>query len=492
MAHPDVGATAHEPRPSAVPKRLGGLGIVAVLGVAVLGSAAGGPEWLVAWVVTAALLVVTGGAIVARVLGSGESGYGSDLDRYRVLVLLVSLVGLLAVVYQSRSPGYGAGLGRTASAVLVFLALAAVCVLARDPREYSVLQWVVIGGVLTVVGIFFYHSVSVAEVSLRSRHPVWGGTVMAVGLVVLPQYVSRSAFLWAVSRVSAVLVLLALPVYVIGEYTLFGLSFGFMGAYTIPVVGVEVPATRSLFVNRNAFGVVVFAGFVSAVVEAHRSYVRERTGWTLLVATALLVINGVGLALSFGRALWVITPMAIGVYLGYVIFGWRAVPVAVIGGFVYLVSGIAAVQSGLIPLPEGTPTRVERWYPALAALGDQGSLLGAGLIDPGEFYAPYQGGAEYSPHNSYLTMGIRAGLLGGFVYGIMIGSSLLAGLLGLSDADDEARVGLVALAVGFAAHQVFEAYTLFNWGSSTVLAVLVFGLLVFGRTDHFSKSSLAI
>ena len=490
MAIPDVGTTAHEHQLSAVLERLGGLGFVAVLGVAVLGSAAGGPEWLVAWVVTAALLVVTGGAIVGRFFVSGESGYGSDLDRYRVVVLLVALVGLLGVVYQSRSPGYGVGLGRTASAVAVFLALATVCVLARDPWEYSLLQWVVIGGMLTVVGIFFYHSVSVAPVSFRSRHPIWGGFVMAIGLVVLPQYVSRSAFLWAVARVSAMLVLLALPVYVIGEYTLFGLSFGFMGAYTIPIVGFEVPAARSLFVNRNAFGVVVFAGFVSAVVEARRAHVRERPDWVELISTALLVINGAGLALSFGRALWVITPMALGVYLGYVVFGRRAVPVAVVGGFVYLVSGIVAVQSGVVPLPEGTPTRVERWYPALAALRDQGSLLGAGLIDPGEFYAPYQGGAEYSPHNSYLTMAIRAGLVGGVAYGIMIGSSLLVGVLETSDTDVEARVGLVAIGVGFVAHQVFEAYTLFNWGSSTLLAVLVFGCLIFdGQVQTSALSS---
>lgn len=41
MAHPDVDATTHELRPSAVLERLGGLGILLVLGVAVLNSPVG-------------------------------------------------------------------------------------------------------------------------------------------------------------------------------------------------------------------------------------------------------------------------------------------------------------------------------------------------------------------------------------------------------------------------------------------------------------------
>lgn len=492
MAHPEVGSARWERRSPAIVQRLAGLGLFAVLGVVVLGGAAGGPEWLVAWRITAAVLLFAGVLILGRYLFADTAGSPSKYDPYRVGLQVVLLVGLLGVVYQSQSAGFGLGLHRPAETTAVFLGLVAFCVLAGDPRRYSPVQWLVIGCVATVVGIFFHHSLSVAEVSLRSRHPVWAGVIMAVGLVVLPQYLSRSQFLWAVNRLAAALVVLAVPTYVIGEYTLFGLSFSFHGEYTVPVVDYQVRATRSLFVNRNAFAVVVFAGLVAAVAEVHRSYVGKRPFWAVAGAGVLLAVNALGLALAYGRALWVITPMALGVYLAYLALGRRAVPFAVLAGFGYLVCGIVAVHSGFVPLPEDTPTRATRWYPAAEAILNQPSLLGEGLVNPGQVIADYHPtGSAGSPHNSYLTMGIRAGLLGGVAYVVLIASSLLRGVLWDrgADADAGAAVAVLALAVGFTAHQQFEAYTLFNWGSSTVLAVLVFGFLVFAGADRSSGAS---
>ena len=120
----------------------------------------------------------------------------------------------------------------------------------------------------------------------------------------------------------------------------------------------------------------------------------------------------------------------------------------------------------------------------MAAVIDEPSLIGAGLVDPGEFIAPYQGGASFSPHNSFLTIAIRVGILGGIAYILLIGSSLLSGLLEILDVDRSPNLGVLALATGFTAHQQFEAYTLFNWNSSTVLAVFVFGFLVFGTLNQ--------
>lgn len=489
MAHPELDSRAWRYDSSGLAERLGGLGLVAVLGVAVLGGAVGGPDWLVAWHVTTAVLLLTGLLIVSRYVLSESADLQSDLEPYRFGAQLVLLIGLLGVVYQSQSPGFGLGIDRAVEATVIFLGLIAFCVLARDPRRYSAVQWVVIGCVATVVGIFFYHSLSIAEASFRSRHPVWAGFLMAVGLIVLPQYLSRAQFLWALNRFVAALVVLTLPIYVLGEFSLFGLQFTHHGAYTIPLVGYEVEATRSLFVNRNIFATVVFAGLVAAVAEVDRSYVRDRPAWVVAGAGLLLVINAVGLAVAYGRALWVITPMAVGIYLAYVAFGRRAVPVAVLAGFAYLVTGIVAVHNGFVPLPEDTPTRATRWYPAARAILDQPSLLGAGLVNPGHIIAEYHPtGSTGSPHNSYLMMGIRAGLLGGVAYVVLILSSLLHGILWDRDVDVDASVAVLALAVGFTAHQQFEAYTLFNWGITTVIAVLVFGFLVFAGADQPSRT----
>ena len=109
-------------------------------------------------------------------------------------------------------------------------------------------------------------------------------------------------------------------------------------------------------------------------------------------------------------------------------------------------------------------------------------MLGAGLVDPGQFIEPYHPeGSSNSPHNSYLTMAIRAGIIGGIAYLVVIMASLVHGAL--FDRDEIEAVAVLTLAVGFAAHQQFEAYTLFNWDSSAVLAVLGFGFLIFGAKE---------
>lgn len=493
MAHSSGSVTPWEDVSTAVIDRLGGLSLMAVLAAAVLGVAVGGPEWLGPRYVTAAVMLLAGLLIVGqtlqldRVRSNAESGF----EVYRLGLALLLLVVLLGVLYRSGTPGYGLGPNRAIAAVIVFVVLIAFCVLAGDPRQYSHLQWLVIGCLATVLGIFFYHGLAIAGPSGQARQPFWWGSIMAIGLVVIPQYLSRAQLLWALNRFAAGLVLLSLPVYIVGEYSLVGLSFTFHDAYTIPLLDSQVRATRSLFAHRNAFATVVFAGLVAAVAEFHHASVRERPAWTLVVPGVLLGINGVGLAVSYGRALWVITPMAVGVYLAYAVFGRRAVPIAVLAGFGYLLGGIVAVQSGLLPLPEGTPTRVLRWYPSIEAILDQPTVLGEGLIDPGAYIAPYQGGAEYSPHNSYLTMTIRAGLLGGLAYLVLIVTSLVAGVRATQaqETDIPASVGVLALGVGYTAHQLFEAYTLFNWSSSAVVAVFVFGFLVFGGAERTIQSS---
>ena len=489
MAHTEVESPTWEYNFPVVFERLGGLGLMAVLGVAVLGAAPGGPEWIGPRHVTAGIMLLTSALVVCHILLTDWNDFESDLDPYRYSIQLLLLFVLLLILSQSATAGYGLVFDRATSSLAVFLILMGFCVLAADPRRYSFLQWLVIGCIATVVGIFFYHALSISITSSQARQPFWYGSIMAIGIVALPQYLSREQFLWAVNRFSAGLVVLALPIYVIGEYTLFGMSFTFHGGYTIPVLDVDVRATRSLFVNRNAFAVVVFAGLVAAVAEFHQTVVRQRPLWALFIPVLLLGINAIGLALSYGRALWVITPMALGVYFAYMVFGRRAVPIAVVGGFVYLVSGIAAVHTGFLWLPEDIPTRADRWYPSVAAILDQPSLLGAGFVDPGAYIAPYQGGAEWSPHNSYLTVAIRAGLLGGAAYVSLMASSLLSGLLEMRENTVGASVGVLALGVGFTAHQQFEAYRLFNWSSSSVLAVLVFGFLVFGGFEKLFWTS---
>jgi hypothetical protein len=473
--------------------RLGGLALLGVLGVSVLSVASGGPSWLTGRYVTAAMVLLGAAAIVGRFVAVSRRGFASDLEPYLFAVQAVLSGLLLVVLYRSFSPGYGLAESRRVSTLVIWLLLVAVCVTARDPRRYRPVQWLALGCLATVTGIFFYHGLAGT-----TRVPFWFGAVMVVGIAVVPQYLSRTTFLWAANRYAAVVILLALPAYVLGEYTLFGLSFGFMRSYTIPVVDYEVRAARSLYVNRNAFAVAAFGGFLAAVGEFHRAATSDRPVWTVVVPAALFGINALGLAISFGRVLWVVTPMAVGVYLAYLAWGRRAVPLAVVAGFAYLVVGIAAVHTGLAPIGEDTPTRAERWYPAVAAILDDPSLLGEGFVNTTAYIAPYietakpffvenytASEAPGSPHNAYLRTTIRAGLLGGLAYLTLVVSSLVSGAQEVRRRHGDATVAviLLALGVGFAAHQQFEAYSLYNYGSSTVLAVFVTGFLLFGDRD---------
>lgn len=192
-----------------------------------------------------------------------------------------------------------------------------------------------------------------------------------------------------------------------------------------------------------------------------------------MIPSVLLAINALGLVLSFGKALWVITPMVLGIYLAYILFGRRAVPVAVVLAGGYLASGILAIYLGLLDIdPSG---RFRLWSAGIQAILDQPSLLGEGLIAPSQFIAEYHHGGQ-SPHNSYVSIWIRTGVIGGFAYLGIVGVSLLRGVWQYRDID----VALLALAVGYAAHHLFEAYTLFQTWSSSILAALAFGMVIFG------------
>lgn len=206
--------------PAVIRVRAVSLGLLGLLGIVVLNHAVGSPEWFVAWHITAAFLLFSGSIIVGRYLFATTSDSSSRPFLIPFQVLL--LIGLIGITYQSRNPGYGLGIHRGPETWVVFFAVVTFCVLAGDPRRYTLVQWLVIGCFATVVGIFFYHSLSVAELSVRSRHPVWAGIIMGISLLVLPQYFSVEQFLWVLNRLAAVLVLLALPVYIIGEYSTHG------------------------------------------------------------------------------------------------------------------------------------------------------------------------------------------------------------------------------------------------------------------------------
>lgn len=472
---------AWERGPASVDAWVVAIAFAALLGMAILRSATGRPEWLLAWRVSAAVLSFASVLVLWEYLWHVWTDAGGT-DRRRLawtLLRLGLLAVLLAVTSQSQSPGVGLGVDRLVEGIAILATLAALCVVAGDPRRYTPGQWVVVGCFVTVAGIFFVHGLGVAEASVRSRHPLWAALVMGTCLVVLPQYLPEGLFLWALSRVAAVVVLLGVLAYALGEYRLLGTSIRFHDAFAIPLVDREVRAIRSLFVNRNAFAMVVLAGIVASTAEFHRAVRRDDGGIGLAVPTGLLVVNAVGLAVSFGRALWVIAVPVLGIYLASALFGRPAVPAAVVGGAAYLLGGIlavyVAVRTGL--LASDPSDRFHLWAASLAAILDRPSLFGEGVVSPAVHILEYRDtDAAASPHNSYLSVWIRTGVVGGLAYVGLVLASLVDGTLRYRDVD----VAVLAVAALFAAHQVFEAYTMLWWTTGSVYASLAIGFLTFG------------
>lgn len=448
-------------------------GFAGLAGGAALRSAAGRPDWVVGWRITAVFLVFAGILFLGRNLAGGRA-----TEPRWLLPVQLGLTGfLLYAVFESATPGIDIVFGRLPDTILIIYALLGLAVLADDPRRYSAVHWTILGCFALFTVIFFGHSVGISPDSPLSRHPIWGATLLGLWLVVFPRHLPSGLVFWGFSRVAAVATVLGLAVYVWGPYELYGLQFDFHGSYTIPIVEYEYRAIRSLFVNRNSYAIVVFGGFVSALIEYFR---RARGGQSfvrMLTPSAFVVINGVGYFAAFGRALWVVGVIPLLVYFAYLDFGRPSVPVTTVLSVGYLAGGIVAlayaVRHGYVAGPDSD--RYGNWAASIAAIRNNPSVFGEGHISPTEFIQPWRNGS--GPHNSYLSTWIRFGTVGVTVYAGMIVLAVAHGVRRFRTVD----VGALALAVGYAAHQLFESYTMFRWEFGAAAAALSLGFVAFGE-----------
>lgn len=459
------------------------LAFLGVSGVVTLRWALERPSWVVGWRIAAVWLAFTAAVCVGRYVTVGRRRE----PRWLLPVQLAFATVLSWVVWQSSTPGLDLGVGRTGDAVVFGLALIGLVVVADDPRVYTTGQWAALALFAVFMAVFIHHSLAMPPASPLSRHAVWGGVVFGVWLVVLPRQLPSQLVLWALARLAAVVLLLGMGVYAVGPYELFGLQFAFDGAYDVPGLDAEIPAMRSFFVTRNSLAVVAFAGFVSSIIEYTRAVRMERSVVGMLGPSTLVVLTGTGFFLAFGRALWVISPITLLVYFAYLDFGRESIPVTAALSAGYLIAGIAGVYlawtAGLIERVPGN--RFPPWSASVAAILDNLSWLGEGLIDTRAFIDPY-GTQSFSPHSSYLGSWIRFGVVGVVAYLCIVLAGLVRGVVRYPQVD----VAMLALAMGFAAHQAFESYTMFSWSIGSAIAALSLGFLFFGEWDRRTGPSI--
>lgn len=425
-----------------------------------------------------------------------NSRFGVVLFTYSLSILV--LIGILLRQWASGFPNPG----RVTKLMLIVLLFLFFLGISIKNRSYLRRTGVFLLAFGVVFSIYVSHTVGLAPDSGSAGFALVSGVMMGLCLFVLPRYVSCNSFLWTMSLICSISVLLGIRAYYIGNYIVMGMKVTlYHGTFTPFFMSEKIHILKSVFLNPNMFGIVMFVGTVSAGILIHRlfpdissnngSQTENNDGGLVsysfvlslgasCLAGCIFVINTVGLYFSQSRACFLAAAVSLSLYFSYMILGRRSLPYALTG-----LVGAVALFLLLMPVIGINPSgRFTLWGGAVGYLTEHGSLLGEGIVAPSDFIAsylpkPHRGKAI---HNSYLYTFIRAGLLGGAAYLFLIAGSLIAGVV----RNKQVNVPALALAFGFAIHQMFESYSLFQNGIPAVLASLSFGFLIlsgFGTND---------
>ncbi|APX98386.1 O-antigen ligase family protein [Natronorubrum daqingense] len=388
-------------------------------------------------------------------------------------VLGVSLLTLW-MVYQSSSPGLGPGSNRSLGIVVVFLLTIAFFLVVTDAEQYGARDWAAIACFGVLAGVYLAHSLEYYPSSSQSRWPLWAAVVMGSSLFVLPRLVPERVFLWILPRLAAVVVVLGLATYSVGDYTLWLFEVRqYPGSSpSVPGFDPDVMTLQSIFPNPNGLGFLSFAGFVAAAIDFHRSVVAERP-ISATITAVLAGICGLGLFLSNARAAMLAAAVALVIYVSYAVGGRRVVPVVVASTLLGLFGLIAGMYVDFIGI--SATNRFELWSASVSAIRDGPLLFGYGSGSESAVIEPYLAGdGAPTPHNSYLSVIIQTGLVGGLAYVGLVAGSIVAGAIDY----ENVNVAILAFATGWAVHQFFESYTMFDWSLGAVLAALTLGYLL--------------
>ncbi|TYL39300.1 O-antigen polymerase [Natronococcus pandeyae] len=427
----------------------------------------------------AAWQLATSSIFLGAVLGcrlAADTYQDAEQVRAACLSILGFLFLVLAVIYQSSSPGLGLGSNRPLAISVAFLLILSFLLVVTDARQYTIGQWAAVGCFAVITGIYLAHTLAFHPDSSQSRWPLWAAVVMGSNLFVIPRLVPERIFLWFIPRLAAITVLLGLVTYVSGDYTLWIFEVRQYPDTSPEVAGFETDLVtlQSIFPNPNSLGLLSFVGLVAATVEFHRSIVvRRPLGAT--VALFLAAICGLGVFLSNARAAMLASAVAVAIYSVYAIGDRLTVPVMVISSTLGVFGLVVGMYVGVIGI--SSTNRFELWMASLRAIRDGPLLFGYGSGAASAVIEPYLiSDMSYGPHNAYLTVIIQTGFVGGLAYLGLVAGSIIAGTINYRTVN----VAILSLAVGVAVHQSFESYIMFRWSLGAVLATLAFGYLLFG------------
>ena len=390
-------------------------------------------------------------------------------------VAQISILILLTFILLRQHNKYIPPEGRAFHVALIFLLYLAYTLLGHRVLQFLKSRAVFVVAYAVLLSVFFYHVNQMSAGSTRASYVVYVTLVFGMNLFFFPRYVSRNVFLWGASLVAGFSSVLGLLAYVIGEYQLSWLHVQlFHATFGLPLVGTQVHFFQSILANPNDAGCLAFAGAFSALVLVGESARRKRFLPSVLAAP-LLLVNAASLFLSYSRASWLAFGLATVIYVGYLLFDRESVPYTAVGLGMMTVLFLGAILLSILPIDANG--RFVLWKGGIKAVLHAPSALGYGMVNTHETIAPYVSVASYrgySPHNSYVQIFLETGIVGGLAYLTLVVGSVVEGIV----RRDAVDVPMLAFAFGFAVHQLFEAYTMFNVAIGSILSTLVVGYLI--------------
>ena len=409
-------------------------------------------------------------ALFSAIVYVNQCDYQTKEGLSTLFLIQLAVLLIFVVVFIQHYAG-GFGVHRTGELLILSVLFVAILTLHRDASQTVPATALYLVGYTVLLGIFFRHSLAHVPGSPSATFAVSAGILLGLFLFVVPRFASPSTFRWTIAWVSAIVVLLGLVVFLVGEYTLFGVDVGTEGTTSLPIVDRDVSILRSVYTASSTFGAVAFVGTTAALVEAHRTARSDR--WLLAIGSTLLgCINAVGLYFSNSRASMLAAGVAVALYAVTVLGGRRVLPFATVLAGIGVVSTLYGMYVGFLPIDDAN--RFALWRASLGAIVDEPSMFGAGIVNTADVIAPYYENDVTGPHNSYLSIAIRAGLVGAAAYLLLVVGSVLHGLVRVKTVD----VGALVIAIGYTVHQLFEGYSLYQVGPDAVLGALVFGYLI--------------
>lgn len=320
-------------------------------------------------------------------------------------------------------------------------------------------------GVISV--LYLYHVVAGNYLDITNAISAIAAVgILLLNLFVIPRLVSPRWFLRALSRFSAGLIIIAAGMYVAAELSL--LASGILWRDSVFIGPVGIPYLTSITNNPNILGRLTFVGVIAAIYEVHRS--GTRLTWVLLG------INTVGLILTMSQASWIAAVVALMIYGAYIVRGrtgaGRMTALIALGCvmMIAILSWVHLTTGGI-----NLSNRLALWEASVQAISAQ-PLAGYGHGPSGAVIEPYVGVDDAigdATHNSYLRMGVIAGVGGLLAYCVLMFGSVLSDYRrGIGN------VAIFAIACGFAVNQLFESHMIVGYTSHTIVNALCVGYLL--------------